>query len=157
MPDIDLVDLIVADHDDLLALDEDDVVTSITKHLALERALLYPAIERYLPNGKGLVAEMHRIDRVLEQGLEELESDQSEEENLTVAKDLLAHIDGQRDALDALKRTVAPERLQELTDQVPLILATAPHRPHLHAPDHGSLGEIASEIDARIDQAEEHP
>jgi hypothetical protein len=141
--DLDLIDFLSADHQNLKeAGGTDAFVEEVVKHLTAERALLYPAVERFLADGRGRVADM----RVIDDQLEDSSTDKD------AARALVAHIDSQEALFSRLRAEVPSETLVELGRQVPLVVSEAPSRLHPHAPEGGPLRELISELDAVKDQ-----
>jgi hypothetical protein len=149
MPDeIDLVDLLRADHHNLRdSLDDEGFLSALVEHLTVERALLYPEIEHSLAGGGEAVTRLRATDTSLEEIAQAQNGGSSEA--------LRVHAEGQDALFSQLREAVSPERLIELARQVPLVMAEAPTHFHRHIPDHGPLREIASEIAASVDQIED--
>jgi len=146
---MDLIDLLTADHQNLKgAVGADGFVAMVEEHLTVERALLYPEVERVLAPGDDQLGRLHQLDHALERAAS-AHDDHTDEL-------LQAHIAGQDGLFSKIRESVPAETLRTLGEQVPLVVAEAPTHAHPHLPDHGPFREIATEVAATVDQIEDH-
>jgi hypothetical protein len=149
MADLDLLDLLAADHVNLRTdVTGPEAVAAVEKHLTVERALLYPTLRSHLGDGRASVDELRTIDNTLVDAL--ARGDGAVDGETAVA--LEAHIGAQEAHYAELRQAVPATKLRELGDQVPWVLAEAPTHLHPHLPDHGPLREVAAELAAAADQ-----
>jgi hypothetical protein len=152
VPDVDLLELLSADHRNLVAAESDSFVASVLQHVTVERTLLYPAIEEYESDGRAIVEDLRDADHVLEQRLGRLEADPTPENRSDVDAAIRAHVARRQVLFPQLRRTIPASRLEALADEVPLTIGGSPTRPHPHLPDHGALGEVAEQIEVIADR-----
>jgi hypothetical protein len=147
--DPDLIDLLDADHHGLLdSLTDDNYVSNVVKHLAAERTLLYPEVERYLSDvGADQLDALREIDRRLE-----ISGSEPSELRLQVLRE---HIEAQRLLFGRMRTEVPAGTLTNLAAKLPSVLASAPTHAHPHLPDHGPLREVTSELAAVVDDIED--
>jgi hypothetical protein len=147
MADLDLLDLLAADHLNLrTAVPGPEAVHAVEKHLTAERALLYPTLASHLDHGHAIADDLRVIDNTLVDALAKTGGTA----DATTA--LEAHIQAHESHYAALRQAVPAKKLQELGAQVAWAMLEAPTRLHPHLPDHGPLREIASELAAAADQ-----
>jgi hypothetical protein len=152
VPDVDLLQLLSADHRNLVAGEGDSFVASVLQHVTVERTLLYPAIEEYESDGRAIVEDLRAADHQLEQRLATLEADPTPENRGEVDAAIRAHV-ARRDVLySELRRTIPASRLDALAEEVPLTIGGSPTRPHPRLPDHGALGEVAEQLEVIADR-----
>ncbi len=152
MRDVDLLELLSADHQNLITDESDSFVATLTQHLTVERTLLYPAIEKYESGGKAIVEDLRGADHLLEVRLAALEADPTPENYGAVDAALRAHVDRREVLYPELRRTIPASHLEELAGEVPLTIGGSPTHPHPHLPDHGALGEVAEQLEVIADR-----
>jgi hypothetical protein len=152
VPDVDLLELLSADHRNLVAAESDSWVASVLQHVTVERTLLYPAIEEYESDGKTIVEGLRDADHLLEQRLATLEADPTPQNRGEVEAAIRAHVARREVLYPQLRRTIPASRLEALADEVPLTIGGSPTRPHPHLPDHGALGEVAEQLEVIADR-----
>jgi hypothetical protein len=142
VPDLDLLDYLSADHSVLGALEGKALESAVETHLTVERALLYPAIEAYLEDGKALVRRLLANDRQVEAVL----ADTSATFDGGHDPSLRTHIEAHEALVERLRADIPAATLVELGDQVGGAIADSPTHPHPRLPDHGPLRAVASEL-----------
>ena len=152
MPDVDLLELLSADHQNLMSDESDSFVATVTQHLTVERTLLYPAIEKYESGGKAIVEDLRGSDHVLELRLAALEAAPTPGNHGAVDAAIRAHVARREVLYPELRRTIPASELEELAGEVPLTVGGSPTRPHPHLPEHGALGEVAEQLEVIADR-----
>ena len=146
MADLDLLDLLGADHENLSAADRKVLVRVILEHLTVERDLLYPVIERDLSDGEGIVDQLRHADRLLEERLSRFEAEATPANEGEVRVAVGEHVDRLERLFPVVRDSTPEATLQELADGVVLSIEGAPRHPHPGLLHHGRLGEIAEDI-----------
>jgi hemerythrin-like domain-containing protein len=150
----DLVDVLVADHDELRMLldpttqpaEADDekhlavTIAELVRHLVVEEDYLYPAVRETVPDGGALATEAlqqsARTERWAKQ-IEELTTDDVDRAVLLrhLRDSVLQHVRlTEAELFPRLRQHCAPNQLRFLAGQVEMAKRTAPTRPHPHAP-----------------------
>ena len=73
MAELNLLDLLSADHQNLLEAAPGIRVLEVSQHLSVERDLLFPTISHHVSNGKEIVDYLRDSERQLEERLSEFE------------------------------------------------------------------------------------
>lgn len=144
MADVDLIDLLSADHGNLLAAGPQTVVSQVSQHLAVERELLYPAIRHHCREGGRLVDGLREADRALEERLAELESDPTPESGARLDEAIRDHVASLERLFPRLRREIPVDRLVEAVETVPWSIGGAPTHPHPRLAGN-RLGEVVEE------------
>jgi hypothetical protein len=151
VPELDLLDLLSADHENLSSADQKSLVRTVLQHLTVERELLYPVIEHYVSRGKGIVKTLRDADRLLEERLSRFEAHQTSDTEGEVRIAVGEHID-RLERLFAQVRESSPEQtLQELAARVVLSIEGAPRHPHPGLLHHGRIGEVVEDLADVVD------
>jgi hypothetical protein len=146
VPDIDLLDLLSADHQNMVSAEAGSLIEVVLPHLTVERDLLHPVIDEYEPNGKGVVDELRDLDRTLEDRLAAFEHDRSPDRERAVRHAIAAHIEREELLFPLLRVSCPEDTLQKLVDGVATSIAGAPKHPHPGLLRHGRLGEVVEEF-----------
>ena len=150
----DLVDVLVADHDELRVLldtttptpSPDDqnhlavTIAELVRHLVVEEDYLYPAVREVVPNGGPLAAEALAESAKAERWAKQIEELTVDEVELAVlfrhfADSVMRHVRmTEAELFPRLRQHGTPSQLRMLAGQVEMAKRTAPTRPHPHAP-----------------------
>jgi hypothetical protein len=158
--DLDLLDLLSADHQNLVTIEQDALVKTILEHLWVERELLHPAIRENADHGDEIVDTLLALDDRLEDRLADLEDAANSrdpvaeiarsEAEAEVRAVLTEHIAAQEEMFPKLRDSIPSVVLGDLAEGVPLAIGGAPTRPHAGRPE-GFLGEVAEGMAAATD------
>jgi hypothetical protein len=158
--DLDLLDLLSADHQNLGTIEQDALVKTILEHLWVERELLHPAIRDHADHGDEIVDTLLALDDRLEDRLADLDDaansqdpvadDALSEAETEVRAVLSEHIATQEEIFPKLRDSIPAGILGDLAEGVPLAIGGAPTRPHAGRPE-GFLGEVAEGVAAATD------
>jgi hypothetical protein len=151
MAELDLIELLSADHQNLAVVDPDSLVGAIAQHIAIERSLLHPAIEAYHSDAGAVLRSLRDTDQRLEERLAQLQDEPNSENRIAVGTALADHIDQQERLFPQLRESIPEETLQELAEEVSFAIGGSPTHAHPHLPDHGPLEEIAADLAAVAD------
>jgi hypothetical protein len=146
------LDLLSADHRNLVSAEADVLVSAVTQHLTVERDLLYPAVTTYADDGEAIVEDLRAGARLLEERLAELEEDPSADHQVGAQAAIQQHIDNQRRLFPQLRESIPGDTLRELADKIRFSIAGSPTHPHPHLPDTGLIGELAEGLAGVADQ-----
>ena len=175
--DQDVLDLLEADHQDMLDLiatiqqattveqrrdTADTVIAEIMRHAVAEEMYVYPAMERYLPNGAEAVEHDKKEHDQLVDVMKQLEDvDAATDQFMTLVHELedqlRHHVSDEEDEQFPQMRDYIPlkERI-ELGQQVEKAKAIAPTRPHPQAPHselfHKTVGAGVGMVDRLRDK-----
>jgi hypothetical protein len=149
----DLVDVLVADHDELRTLvsalaapggDDQNRLTvtiaELSRHLVVEEDYLYPAVREVVPDGVPLANEALAASAETERLAQHIErTSQTDTDRTGLVRSLTdavhRHIETTERALfPRLRQHCPPAQLRFLAGQVMMAKRTAPTRPHPHDP-----------------------
>jgi hemerythrin-like domain-containing protein len=159
----DLVDVLVADHDELRTLvadlaasggDDQDRLTvtiaELSRHLVVEEDYLYPAVREVVPDGVPLandaLAASAETER-LAQHIERTSSTDTDRAGLvrSLTDAVHRHIETtERTLFPPLRQHCPPAQLRHLAGQAMMAKRTAPTRPHPHDPRTPPLNQIVT-------------
>jgi hypothetical protein len=145
VPD-DLLDLLSADHQNLVSTEAGSLVRVVLEHLTVERDLLHPVIEKYEPDGEDIVDGLRDADRMLEERLAKLEHDMSPDRQMDVRNTINDHIARQEPLFERLRLSCPEGTLLKLVAGVNTSIAGAPKHPHPGLLRHGRFGEVVEEF-----------
>jgi hypothetical protein len=151
MADLDLIDLLVADHQNLMEVDDDHVVTLLSQHLSLERDLLYQAITEFCPDGERTAERLRSHEGGLEQAMAQFESSVNVENGAALDEALRAHIDELESLFPELRKSIPDWWLTGVLDMVPVIIGTSPTHGHRHLGESGPIGEMREDLSSITD------
>lgn len=144
--ELDLLDLLSADHRTIAGADPRHVVADVAQHVQVERDLLYPAIREYATDAKSTLEDLRRAERSLEQRLSDYENDPSTDKFSAVQAEIREHVEMQEPLFEELRQSVPDWRLRELAAIVGFSIGGAPTHAHPHIPESGPIGEVAEEL-----------
>lgn len=159
----DLVDVLVADHDELRALvgtlttpggDDQDRLTvaiaELSRHLVVEEDYLYPAVREVVPDGAPLANEALAASAETERLAQHIErTSKTDTDRAGLLRSLTdavhRHIETtERDLFPRLRQHCPPAQLRFLAGQAMMAKRTAPTRPHPHDPRTPPLNQIVT-------------
>ena len=150
VPDLDLLDLLIADHENLSRTGPDGLLEAVLQHIWVERELLYPAIAEHLQGGEAVAEGLRQADDGLEEELAGLEPAAEAAAVGRVREALAGHVNTQEALFPSLRDSIPAEVLVDLADGVPLAIGGAPTRPRPRARE-GLLGELSDDVAAATD------
>ncbi len=149
MAELDLLELLSADHQKLLD-EHPPSVSELAQHLGVERELLFPLIRRYACDGDAIVEALRADERLLEEGMADLErgrdAPEGVEQESTVAEALRAHVQTLEPLFSRLRRELPVEMLIRSARSVPLSIGAAPTHAHPRLSEGGPMSEIAEDV-----------
>jgi hemerythrin superfamily protein len=174
---VDVVDILTADHQDMVALIgqiysapdgnqrrdlADTLIAEVMRHAVAEEMYVYPAMEDHVPNGKEEVEhdkkEHDEIVKLMKQ-LEKAEpSDQAFMDLLGELEGQLTHHAGdeESDQFPKLRQHIPREKLVDMGEKVEKAKKLAPTRPHPSAPHselfHKTVGPGVGMVDRLLDK-----
>jgi Hemerythrin HHE cation binding domain. len=159
----DLVDVLVADHDELRTLvaglaapdaDNQDRLTvtiaELSRHLVVEEDYLYPAVREVVPDGVPLANEALAASAETERLAQHIErTSRTDTDHAGLVRSLSEavhrHIEMTERALfPPLRQHCPPAQLRFLAGQAMMAKRTAPTRPHPHDPRTPPLNQIVT-------------
>ena len=150
MSDLDLLDLLAADHENLLESGP-LVVTIVSQHLSVERDLLYPIIRESCRDGDALVDGLREVERRLEQRLRDFEPDPSAGPRSALDEAIREHVDYQAKLFPRLRREIPRSALEAALPTVPLSIGGSPTHAHPNLAEGGPAGEVVEDVVSVID------
>lgn len=173
----DVVDFLTNDHALMIALLEtiqetadpkerrdlaDTLIAEVMRHAVAEEMHVYPAVEKYVPNGKEEVEHDKKEHDELVDVMKRIEDLDSEDprflQEVREMHALLSHHanDEETDQFPKLRQHIPREELVELRGKVEAAMKAAPTRPHPSAPHselfHKTLGPGVGFIDRLRDK-----
>ncbi|KAE8765747.1 hemerythrin domain-containing protein [Georgenia thermotolerans] len=173
----DVVDILTADHKDMLALlgqiegtaDEtqrrdlaDTVIAEVMRHAVAEEMYVYPVMEEHLPNGKEEVEHDKKEHDEIVQVMKRMEDvSASDSRFMELVRELEAQLrhhagDEETEQFPKLRANIPREKLVELGEKVETAKKLAPTRPHPSAPHselfHKTLGPGVGLVDRLRDK-----
>ncbi len=151
----DVIELLTEDHQDMLDLigqiqqattveerrdTADAVIAEIMRHSVAEEMYVYPAMEKYLPNGAEEVEHDKQEHDELVDVMKKLEAvDAESEEFMSLVKELESQLrhhveDEEQDQFPGLRKHIPADERKELGKKVAQAKSMAPTRPHPNAP-----------------------
>lgn len=159
MPDVDLLNLLTADHQNLLSADPRSIVSETAQHLSVERDLLYPAVREYVDGAEDLIERFRASERLVEERLAPFERDPTPEARSALETSIRDHAKTFESAFSELRGQIPQGVLDELTKTVPLTIGSAPTHAHQNLAEGGIIGELAEDVDSVADHLRDrlHP
>ena len=176
-PSLDVVDILTADHRDMLALLgqiesttdpaqrrdlADTVIAEVMRHAVAEEMHVYPAVKEHVPNGAQEVEHDKEEHDEIVQLMKELEDvDAAEPRFMDLVRQLEAQLrhhanDEETDQFPQLRAHIPVEKLVDLGEKVERAKKLAPTRPHPSAPHselfHKTVGPGVGMIDRLRDK-----
>lgn len=151
MADIDLIDLLAADHQTLLESENASLVSLLSQHMSIERDLLYQGITEYCLDGEQTVQGLRGAERQLEAAISAFESSPDDANTAALRSAVRAHV-ARLDALfPELRRCIPGWWLSQVVDMVPLVIGGSPTHGHPSLAEGGPIGEVAEDFSAITD------
>ena len=171
-PAADVVDVLTADHRDMLELLTeiqstpdptrrrdlaDTVIAEVMRHAVAEEMYVYPAIEKHLPNGKEEVEHDKKEHDDVVKLMKQIEDvDSADPRFLELIREMDSQLrhhmtDEEADQFPQLRAHIPADELVELAGKVETAKKLAPTRPHPSAPHselfHKSIGAGVGMVD----------
>jgi hemerythrin superfamily protein len=133
------------------------IVRELSKHAALEELMVYPLARRVLPEGDQEIGEHLAEHMSVKQTLLALDKASDGDETDRLMADLRREIEHhvaeeEGELLPRLRERLDRQALEELGRELDKAKATAPTRPHPHAPDQPPGLAMAAPVAAVYDQ-----
>lgn len=151
MPEVDLLNLLTADHKNLVSIENRSIVAETAQHLSVERNLLYPAVREYVDGAEGLLDRFRASERLVEERLAAFERDPAPDVRLALEASIRAHAKSLESVFPELRNQIPQGVLDELTQTVPLTIGSAPTHAHQNLTEGGIVGELAEDVDSVAD------
>ena len=151
MPELNLLDLLSADHENLREADPDSWVSRVSQHLAVERDFLYPAIAENVEDGNTIVEDLRDAERRLEERLRDYEGKASTEHLERVREAIRDHVTVQQKLFADLRDVVPEPALLIPTESIALSIGGAPTHAHPHLAEGGWLGALIEDFTSAED------
>lgn len=152
MAEMDLLDLLLADHRNLLEGRERNLVAAVSQHLSVERDLLYPAIREFCLDGEEIVEGLRHSERALEERLSDLEAAPTAEHQSELDQALRDHAAMETHLFPELRRVIPGWRLVEVLDTVPISIGGSPTHAHPRLAEGGPMGEVVEDVTSVADR-----
>jgi hypothetical protein len=120
--DLNLLDLLSADHQNLLEAAPAIEVLEVSQHLSVERDLLFPLISDRLSNGNDIVEDLRQAERELEERLRDFERDATEEHEGRLKETIEEHVTEQEQLFARLRELLPESDLLKPVETVALTL-----------------------------------
>lgn len=153
MADVDLLELLSADHRILLEEPAPNV-SELSQHLSVERDLLYPAIRHHLPDGETVVADLRRSERHIETLLEAYErrrGGESDDLPGELRQAVCEHVTSQERLFARFRQEIPEADLVRAVATVPLSIGGSPTHAHVRLAAGGPAGEMAEDAASAAD------
>jgi hypothetical protein len=153
VPETNLLDLLSADHENLLEAVSAPQVAEVSQHLSVERDFLYPAISHHVADGKAIVEELRQAERQMEERLRDLENDASPEHRERVQDGIRDHVTRQGELFTRLRELIPESALLIPLESIALSIGGAPTHAHPHLAEGGALGALVEDVTSAADHA----
>jgi hypothetical protein len=144
--DLDLLELLAADHGNIATADPQHIVAQVAQHLRVERDLLYPAIEGHVKDASEVLAVLRQAEQSMEECLAAYEDHPTPQNLQTLRAAVEDHEEMQARLFGKLRHQLPLWLLRELADTVVFSIGGSPTHPHTHIPERGPIGEVAEEL-----------
>lgn len=134
-----------------------DVVAALSKHAAIEEAILYPAARTRLEGPDDMVLEALEEHHIVKWTLSELDvmapTDERFNAKFTVLMECVRHHvrEEEKTLFPAIRKAFTKAELDRLGDELASAKVSAPSRPHPRSPDEPPLNAITSAIVRPLD------
>jgi hypothetical protein len=149
--DLNLLDLLSADHQNLLEAAPAIEVLEVSQHLSVERDLLFPLISDRLSNGNDIVEDLRQAERELEERLRDFERDATEEHEGRLKETIEEHVTEQEQLFARLRELLPESDLLKPVETVALSIGGAPTHAHPHLAEGGAIGELIEDVTSVAD------
>jgi hypothetical protein len=150
VPEANLLDLLSADHQNLLDAPTVEVA-EVSQHLSVERDFLYPKIHHHLADGEAVVDGLRHAERQLEERLRDLEKDPSAAHQDRAQEAIAEHVRSQEELFTSLRQTIPESEWLEPLESIALSIGGAPTHAHPHLADGGLLSGLVEDITSAAD------
>jgi hemerythrin-like domain-containing protein len=139
----------------------DEMIVELSRHAAIEEALLYPAARSALQDEDDLVLEALEEHHVVKWILRELERLDAGDERfcakVTVLMESVRHHvrEEEKELFPLLRKRMEPSLLKQLGQSLERAKALAPTRPHPRSPDEPPTNWLSTPMAAMVDRGRE--
>lgn len=151
MADIDLIDLLAADHQTLVEADDTSLVSLLSQHMSVERDILYQGITEYCLDGEGTVQALRGEERRLEDAMSAFESRPEEANRAALRVAVSTHIASLETLFPELRKCIPGWWLSQVVNMVPAVIGGSPTHGHPSLAAGGPVGEVAEDLSAIAD------
>jgi Hemerythrin HHE cation binding domain len=151
VPDLDLIDFLLADHQILLDADPAPRVVDVSQHLSVERDLLYPVITDHAVDGAAVVEDLRHAERQLEERLRDFERAATDEHRERLRGAIVDHVDSQEQLFARLRGEIPETALLASTDSIALSVGGSPTHAHPHLAEGGLIGHLVEDVTSAVD------
>jgi hypothetical protein len=154
VPDLDLLDFLLADHRNLI--ETSPTVLEVSQHLSVERDFLYPAVKDHVgdsEDGEAIVADLRRAERQLEERLRDFEKDPTAEHRERLRAALADHVESQDQLFTRLRGLIPESELLTDPDSIALSIGGSPTHAHPRLAEGGLIGKIVEDVTSAADHA----
>jgi hypothetical protein len=145
VPEINLLDLLSADHTALRDAAPAPSVSEVSQHLAVERDFLYAAIVHHVENGEGIVEDLRHAERRLEECLRGVE-DATPGHLERLQEAIGDHVTVQEELFTRLRRLIPESALLTPSEAIALSIGGAPTHAHPHLAEGGLIGAVVEDF-----------
>ncbi len=137
----------------------DKIVKELSIHDAIEKEYLYPLVTDKLAGGAGLASHSLEEHSAVAETLNDIDTSPADSPNragllVRLIALVRTHVHEEETKIfPAMRTTMTPLQLDKLGDSLLKAKATAPTRPHPHAPNSGVGAHVAGTVAAPIDKA----
>ena len=138
----------------------EEIVRELSVHAVVEEQAVYPAMRAALPDGDSLVEHAVEEHQHVTEALAQLDGADPEDEQVAATvrdmmREVMAHVaEEEEDLLPQLRQLAGPDLYTEMAENAERARASAPTRPHPHAPSGGGAGQaVAGAVAGAVDKA----
>jgi Hemerythrin HHE cation binding domain len=151
VPELNLLDLLSADHRNLTEAAPAPRVSEVSQHLSVERDFLYPAIVSNVDNGEAIVDDLRDAERRLEELLRDFEKDATQGHLERLQEAIGEHVTSQEQLFPRLRELIPEATLLKPVEAIALSIGGAPTHAHTHLAEGGLLGKIVEDLTSAED------
>ncbi len=137
----------------------EQIVRELSVHAVVEEQAVYPAMRAALADGDSLVDHAVEEHQQVKEALARLDGADPGDEQVAVQvremmREVMAHVaEEEEDLFPQLKSSCSPGLYTEMAEKAEKARASAPTRPHPHAPSGGAGQAVAGAVAGAVDRA----
>lgn len=137
----------------------DAIVRELSVHAIVEEQAVYPVMRACLPDGDAMVEHAIEEHQRVEEMLAEVDGKDPDDPQIDamvreMIRDVVAHVaEEEKDLFPQLRQLAGPDAYTEMAAKAEKVRATAPTRPHPHAPNEGAGQAVAGAVAGAVDRA----